>query len=242
MSLGLILLIAVTIMVFLGLAQRVLDRLNLSDAGALAFIAAMIAGSFLPEIPILRGETAVSINVGGALVALALVIYLLVNASAAEVFRGLMAAAITAAVTFGLAQLTQFKPGQTFIDPLWAFALIAGVVGYLFGRSRRAAFVGGVLGLIINDVIEAVRAYAGGLRTDIVIGGAGIYDAIVLAGLVAVILAELVGETRERLQGGPIHDKDRSIALDNEEFRREEFGDELGHIDPSASTSDEEER
>ena len=35
------------------------------------------------------------------------------------------------------------------------------------------------------------------------IGGAGIFDSIVLAGLVAVLLAEILGETRERLQGGP---------------------------------------
>ena len=35
------------------------------------------------------------------------------------------------------------------------------------------------------------------------IGGAGAFDSLILAGILAVLLAELVGETRERLQGGP---------------------------------------
>jgi hypothetical protein len=35
------------------------------------------------------------------------------------------------------------------------------------------------------------------------IGGAGAFDAIVLAGIVAILLAELIGESLERLTGGP---------------------------------------
>jgi hypothetical protein len=36
------------------------------------------------------------------------------------------------------------------------------------------------------------------------IGGAGAFDVVVIAGIVAVMVAELVGETREKLQGGPV--------------------------------------
>ena len=41
------------------------------------------------------------------------------------------------------------------------------------------------------------------VSTTVAIGGAGIFDTIVIAGFIAVGLAEFVGETRERLQGGP---------------------------------------
>ena len=34
-------------------------------------------------------------------------------------------------------------------------------------------------------------------------GGGGIYDTVVLSGVLAVILAELIGEARERMQGCP---------------------------------------
>ena len=42
-----------------------------------------------------------------------------------------------------------------------------------------------------------------GVRGTVHVGGAGAFDSLVLAGILAVLLAELVGETLERLQGGP---------------------------------------
>ena len=66
-------------------------------------------------------------------------------------------------------------------------------------------------------------AISRGMATTVAIGGAGALDAVVLAGLIAVVLAEVVGESRERLGGGPVHDKERPQALDNEEFIIHEF-------------------
>jgi len=62
MPVGIILLLIISILIFLGLAQRVLDRLGLTDRTALLFIAAMLVGGFLPDIP-LSGTLA--INIGG---------------------------------------------------------------------------------------------------------------------------------------------------------------------------------
>ena len=49
--------------------------------------------------------------------------------------------------------------------------------------------------------------------------------------MIAVVLAEVFGEGRERLGGGPVHHQDRPKALDNEEFLLHEFADELGGLD-----------
>ena len=49
MSVGLILLIVAGLLVLLGVGQRVLDKLRLTDKQALLFIALIIAGGFLPE-------------------------------------------------------------------------------------------------------------------------------------------------------------------------------------------------
>lgn len=35
------------------------------------------------------------------------------------------------------------------------------------------------------------------------IGGAGAFDSLILAGILALLLAEVIGETLERVQGGP---------------------------------------
>jgi len=54
------------------------------------------------------------------------------------------------------------------------------------------------------------------------VGGAGVFDQVVIAGVLAVGLAEIVGETRERLGGGPDLDRDRPLALHQDEGTGEE--------------------
>ncbi|HHT36199.1 MAG TPA: DUF1614 domain-containing protein [Firmicutes bacterium] len=216
MPAGMILLLIAAALVYFGAGQRILDRMRLTDSQALLFIGIMIGGSFI-NIPLYRGTVEVSVNVGGALAPLALCIYLLSRADTTrEWVRALVGAAVTAGIVFGLGQLTDFDPtGPTFIDPMWLFSITAGVVGYLMGRSRRSAFIAGTLGLILTDVIHLVRSFAAGLPSTVAIGGAGVFDAIIIAGFIAVALAELVGETRERLQGGPEAESDDELFVKN---------------------------
>lgn len=214
MPTGLVVLFAVALLVYFGLAHRVLDRMRLSDAQALAFLGLMVIGSFI-DLPLVRGRVSVSVNAGGALVPLALAIYLLSRAdSTGERVRAVVAAAATALAIRALGSLTTFDPPQTnLIDPLWLSALVGGVMGYLAGRSRRASFIAGTLGVVLADVAHAVQAAVQGFRSDVSIGGAGVFDTVVIAGVLAVAFAELFGEVRERLQGGPEISEERPEAL-----------------------------
>jgi len=90
------------------------------------------------------------------------------------------------------------------IEPTYFFALIAGVVGYLSGRSRRSAFIGGTMGVVVADMAHYVELNVRGIRGTTALGGAGVFDAVVIAGLLAVFLAEIVGETREYMARGPL--------------------------------------
>ena len=232
LSVGLIVLLATTALVFFGLAQRVLDRMNLTDGQAILFLGLIIAGSFF-DIPIAREPISISINVGGAIIPLILVFWLISRAgTSVEKWRGLIAGIATGVVIWGFSQLVgQQEPAEQWLDPLWSYSLIAGIFGYLAGRSRRSAFIAGVLGIITADLIHMGIALARGIETTVAIGGAGAFDAVVLAGVIAVVLAEVFGEGRERLGGGPVHHQDRPKALDNEEFLLHEFADELGGLD-----------
>lgn len=204
MSTGTSLLLVTAALIYFGLGQRMLDRLRLSDSQALLFVALMIAGSFI-TIPLSTGRTSISLNVGGALIPLVLVGYLLITADTSwERFRAVIASLVTAGVVFGISQLTDFDPASrwAFLDPLWFFSIVAGIVGYLAGRSRRASFIAGVLGIFIVDLVHLIRALAVRLPTRVVLGGAGVFDSMVLAGIIAIGLAEFVGETRERIEEG----------------------------------------
>lgn len=203
MPTGTALLLVTAALIYFGIGQRVLDRMRLTDSQALVFIALMIGGSFI-TLPLRTGRTSVSLNLGGGLIPLILVVYLLVKADTArEKWRAIVASFVTAGVIFGISQFTDFDPSspRLFIDPLWLFSLVAGIVGYLAGRSRRASFIAGVFGLFVVDVIHFIQALVGNIPTRVILGGAGVFDAMVVAGLIAVSLAEFVGETRERIEG-----------------------------------------
>ncbi|MCL6609923.1 MAG: DUF1614 domain-containing protein [Peptococcaceae bacterium] len=209
---GMIILLIVSALIFFGLAQRALDRMKLSDKGALAVIAGLIIGSFI-DIPIRGGAYPVTVNAGGALIPLGLAVYLVATAgTATEKIRALAGSAITAVVIFGLGALlmrglTEPAGRFGFLDAIWLFPLVAGIVGYLSGRSRRGAFVAATLGMLAFDAgyyAWLVNKGAPAGRVDI--GGAGAFDAVVIAGIFAILLAETVGEALERTAGGPVEE------------------------------------
>jgi uncharacterized membrane protein len=203
---GTIILVVLSILVYFGLAHRLLDRMRLSDKEALAILGALIVGSFI-DIPLSRGNIQVSLNVGGALVPVGLAVYLLFRAGTTKEWgRALVATVATAGLIYFLGSFVMQgdpRDGMMLLDPLYVYPLVGGVVAYLIGRSRRAAFVAATLGVLSLDLIQLIWLSVTGIPGTVNIGGAGAFDSIVIAGLVAILLAELIGETRERLQGGP---------------------------------------
>lgn len=199
---GLALLILAGIAIFLGLAERVLDRLHLTDRQALIAILLMIVGSFV-DIPIWPGRPGTTVNLGGAVIPFFLALYVLTRADTArEKQRAVVAAVATFVVLLGIVKGfagLSFEEGHTLIDPIYLYGLIAGVFGYLAGRSRRGAFVAAVLSAIGLDLFQLAEAIWTRSPARVSIGGAGMLDATVLAGVLALGLAEVVGETRERL-------------------------------------------
>ncbi len=206
---GMIILLIVSALIFFGLAQRALDRMKLTDKQALLIVAGLIIGSFF-SVPVPFGNYPITVNFGGALIPLFLAAYLIITAGTAkEKIRSLVGAAITALTIYGIGSL--FMTGLPepsgrygFLDSMWLYPLVAGIVGYLFGRSRRGAFVSATLGMIAFDISYYFWLSTRGAplgRVDI--GGAGAFDAIVIAGILAILLAETIGETLERLAGGP---------------------------------------
>ena len=195
MSAGLILLAAVSALVLFGVAQRVLDRMQLTDRAALLIAALIFFGGLMPDIRI--GQVAV--NLGGAVVPLVVCVWLLVKTDTRqEVGRALWGSALTAVAVYALGRLLPAEPEQTVIDPHYLYGLAGGAVAYLLGRSRRAAFICGVLGVILADTAVAVINWRNGIETTLRLGAAGAMDTVVISGLLAVLLSELVGELLER--------------------------------------------
>ena len=213
MTLGSWLLIAVGVLLLFGIGQRVLDKLRLTDKQALFIIALMIALGFVPEIPL--GER-VRVNLGGAVIPLGLCLYLFVRAdTAAERVRCLASSLVTAVAVYLLGRFVPADPAAMPFDVNYLYGIAAGLIAYIFGRSRRGAFVSGVLGMLLADTASAAVVWAQGVDQPLVLGGAGAFDTVVISGLVAVLLAELGGELIERAT--------RKNERPGREFRNGEF-------------------
>ncbi len=202
-NIGMLSLLLVTALIYLGFLHRVLDRMRLTKVQALVILLAMLAAGFLPNIPIAAG---LSVNIGGALIPVGVAVYLIVTADqAAEKRRALVTSGAVAAVVFLSDKILPLHGDYGFdIDPLFVPAIVAAVIAYALGRSRRAAFVGGIFGVILTDLLawgENLIVYR--MHVPIVLGSTGVFGAAVIGGMGAVLLAELVGEILERLQGGP---------------------------------------
>ena len=209
MSVGLTLLVIVTILVLLGVCRGVLDKMGLNDRQALIITGALFVGGLIPDIP-LGGE--VYVNIGGALIPLAVCVYLIVRAGTAkERERALIGALVTGLAVYWLGRFMPDEPEAIAFDPNYIYGLAGGLTAYLLGRSRRGAFVAGVLGVMGADIYQAVELRARGVNQALHLGGAGAVDVIVIAGLTGVILAEVVGEIIERVTRGATRDESREF-------------------------------
>lgn len=214
MPIGILLLSILTILVLFGFAHTVLDRMRLSDKAAIFFLIAMIVGTFITNIPL---GNRLSINLGGAVIPVILSAYLFIKAGTGkERNRSIIASIITASIIFFIARFfTGEEYATIFSDPFLIYGVVGGLVAYIMGRSRRSAFIAGIMGIVLADIAQVVLNIINNTPGIIKIGGAGIIDAIVVSGIIAVLLAEFIGEAREKMQGGT---KKKDMTFEHSEF------------------------
>ncbi|MBR5547701.1 MAG: DUF1614 domain-containing protein [Clostridia bacterium] len=216
MSVGMILLTAAAILVFFGVAQRVLDKLRLTDRTALLLIALMFFGTLIPNVVL----GSVAISIGGAVIPAGICVYLLVHAGTnRERLRAVIGSFVSAGIIYAFSALMPDEPEAIIIDPLYLYGLIGGVTAYLLGRSRRSAFICGIFGVLLADAAVAVVNRMKGIEQALVLGGAGVFDAVVISGLTGVILSELIGEIIERFVRG--HESPAGSRVHNPIRRKE---------------------
>lgn len=186
----------VTVLVFLGLGQRILDNMRLTDRVAVSILLSMILGHFLPTISL---NSRLAVNLGG-FIPVGVVIYLMLTTSRVEQKRAIFVSLATSIAIFLSDKLLPIQPG--LIDPVFSGGIFAGVLASLFGRSRRSAFIAGLIGVLLVDLANFVQLRLAGIEQQITLGGGGLFSSTVISAFLAVIIAEIVGEIRERSRLG----------------------------------------
>jgi len=216
---------ALLVMLEIGLLNRAYLRLGLAPRIAMLVLIASLVGSYL-NIPVaqLPGErvvanayvdffgltypvpeivdwpgTIVAINVGGALIPTLLSIYLVAT------YRLLVPATIeTAIVAIVVHQLATPIPGVGIAVPLFWPPVLAAIVAIVLSRRYGApiAYVAGSIGVLIGaDLTNLDKLKTLGAPVAS-IGGAGTFDGVFLAGVVAVLLSG-IGQ-RRAASGAPL--------------------------------------
>lgn len=200
MSFGLVVLTIILIALMCGAGQRILDKMRLNDKWALVLVFAMIIGILIPPIKITNNF---SFSIGGFLIPFGICVYMLIaNGWNFDLFRALMGTLITTGLILLVQWLLPSKtPEDIVIDITWIYGIIAGVVAYILGRSRRNAFICSVFGLSLASVIQFFISMSKGQTVPLSLGGGGAFDSIILSILIAVGLCELIGTTAEMVVG-----------------------------------------
>ncbi|MDD5655669.1 MAG: DUF1614 domain-containing protein [Elusimicrobia bacterium] len=143
-------------------------------------------------VPVLvtRPGTIIAVNLGGAVIPFILSLYLVAK-------HRLFAPSLlgVAAVTLVVHQMASPVPGVGIAVPVFVPPLVAALAALAFSRGRAGplAYVSGSLGTLVGaDLLNLDRIQ--GLGAPIAsIGGAGKFDGIFISGIVAVVLAGLLG-------------------------------------------------
>lgn len=143
-------------------------------------------------VPVVREwpGTVLAINVGGALIPVILSVYLLIKNK--SYMRTFLAVAMVAFVTHWLARPV---PGVGISLPIFVAPVVAAFAAMVLGWRHAApmAYIAGSLGTLIGADLMNLGKIAGLGAPVASIGGAGTFDGIFLAGIVAVLLAPVSG-------------------------------------------------
>ena len=146
-------------------------------------------------VPVVRqsAATVLAINVGGALIPIALSLYLIAR-------HRLVGSSIVGVVIVAIICHLVARPvrGLGIVEPVLVPAVTTAIVAIVLSRRHAAplAYICGSLGTLIGaDLLNLDKLRAMGASVAS-IGGAGTFDGIFLTGLLAVLYASLVGYRR----------------------------------------------
>lgn len=207
-----LLLVLALVVIELDLVTVAYERLGLHPRAALALLFASLVGSAI-NIPVARFPetrrlsepsvsafgiryaipelerwpgTIVALNLGGAVVPMLLSAYLVAHVGhAARLF------AVTALVALATHRFARPVPGVGIAVPILVPPASAAAAAWLLAPEVRAAaaYVGGTLGTLVGADLMNLRRLRGLGAPIASIGGAGTFDGIFVAGIVAVLLA-----------------------------------------------------
>ena len=198
MSVSLWIIWVVILLIMFGVGQRILDDLRLSDKSALLILIAICIGLIIP--PIWIGEY-FCFSIGGFLIPLALSIYLLVSCGGRDLIRAVVGTILVAAIIYALEWLLPADPEEVVMDNMYIYGIVAGIVAYTLGRSRRNAFISCLFGITLAELVQWIINLVSNNKSILGLGVGGAFSTYIVAIIISVALSEFLGRCFEKAYG-----------------------------------------
>ncbi len=200
MSVSLGIVTVLILLVMFGAGQKILDNMRLSDKEALVLLVLICIGLLIP--PIWIGDY-FCFSIGGFLIPFGISIYLLFSCGwSRDLIRVIFGTFIVGGIIYGLQWVLPADPENVIIDNMYIYGVVAGIVAYVLGRSRRSAFVSCLFGLVLSDLVQWIYNSATGVPSILGLGVGGAFGTYVVAIIISVALCEFLGRCFESATGG----------------------------------------
>lgn len=199
MSVSLWIVLIIIVLIMFGVGQRILDDLRLSDKWALLILISICIGLVIP--PIWIGKY-FCFSIGGFLIPLALSIYLLISCGKRDLLRAILGTIIVGGIIYGLEWILPADPESMIIDNMYIYGVVAGIVAYILGRSRRNAFVSCLFGITLAQLIQWIVNLCTNQKSILGLGVGGVFSTYIVAIIISVAVSEFIGRCIESASGG----------------------------------------
>lgn len=195
MSVSLVIVSIIILLILFGVGQRILDQLRLNDKQALIIMIAIAVGLVIPPIYISKYFC---FSIGGFLIPFAISVYLLISVGfSRDLLRAVVGTLLVAGIIYGLEWLMPADPEELIVDPFIIYGIVAGLVAYLLGRSRRNAFVSAILGISLAQLLQFIINHARGVKSVLGLGVGGAFGTMIIAVIISVAVSEFLGRAFE---------------------------------------------
>lgn len=194
MSVSLTIVSILILLVMFGAGQKILDNMRLTDKTALIILIAICIGLVIP--PIWIGEY-FCFSIGGFLIPLAVSIYLLLACGKNDLVRCLVGTILVAGIIYGLEWILPADPEEMLIDNMYLYGVVAGLVAYFLGKSRRNAFISCLFGITIAELVQWLINMANDQKSILGLGVGGAFSTYIVAIIISVALCEFIGRCVE---------------------------------------------
>lgn len=235
MSVSLIIISILILLIMFGVGQRILDSLRLNDKEALVILVLICIGIVIPPIWI---GSYFCFSIGGFLIPFGLSIYLLISCGwSRDLIRAIFGTIIVAGLIYGLEWVLPADPESVIIDNMYVYGVVAGIVAYVLGRSRRNAFISCLFGIVLAQLVQWLINFGMDTPTILGLGVGGAFSTYVVSIVISVAVSEFIGrcfesaslDKEKKVYNFKTHtyDSEKNGKLGNdrntEDFRQEEI-------------------